>query len=291
MGWTTALTSWWPRAWRRVPAVPDALWRAEFGRLDWLHALPVLAQQRLRALSAHFLAEKEFCGAQGLVVTDAMALSVAIQACAPLVGFRAPQANPLSALSWYDDFVTVVLHPGAAWAERRITDAAGVVHHYREALVGEAMAGGPVMLSWADVDAKDPLQRGHNVVIHEFVHKMDMRHRPLGEEPSGQPALPARFMGLSAGKASAHWQRVMQQAYVDFSEQVSAAERFGEPSPWLDAYAATAPAEFFAVTCEAYFVQRARFDADFPALRRLYDAFFDPHSWLHPTLSGAPAAP
>ena len=160
-----------------------------------------------------------------------------------------------------------------------------------EGPVGEAMAGGPVMLSWADVDARDPLQRGHNVVIHEFVHKMDMRHRPLGEEPSGQPALPARFMGLSAGEASAHWQRVMQQAYADFSEQVSATERFGEPSPWLDAYAATAPAEFFAVTCEAYFVQRARFDVDFPALRRLYDAFFDPHSWLQPTLSGAPAAP
>jgi Mlc titration factor MtfA (ptsG expression regulator) len=271
--------------------VPDALWHTEFSRLTWLHHLPALAQQRLRTLSAHFLAEKEFCGTQGLVVSDAMALSVAMQACLLLLGLQPPQSSPCKALDWYDDFVTVVLHPGAAWAQRRITDAAGVVHQYQEALVGEAMAGGPVMLSWADVDAADTERRAHNVVIHEFVHKMDMRHRPLGEEPSGQPALPARFLGLSASAASAHWQGVMQAAYADFTEQVSAAERFGEPPPWLDTYAATAPAEFFAVTCEAYFVQRARFDADFPALTRLYDGFFDPYGWLHPPLSGAPTRP
>jgi Mlc titration factor MtfA (ptsG expression regulator) len=54
------------------------------------------------------------------------------------------------------------------------------------------------------------------------------------------------------------------------------AERFGAEPPWLDAYAAQDPAEFFAVTCEAYFVNRERFGSEFPALLALYDAFFRP---------------
>ena len=60
------------------------------------------------------------------------------------------------------------------------------------------------------------------------------------------------------------------------------AERFGAPMPWLDAYGATDAAEFFAVGCEAYTVQRARFGAEFPALLPLLDAFF-----RHPAAQGA----
>jgi Mlc titration factor MtfA (ptsG expression regulator) len=68
----------------------------------------------------------------------------------------------------------------------------------------------------------------------------------------------------------------MTQAYDHFRESVSMAERFGAERPWLDDYAATNPAEFFAVTCEAYFVSRLRFGQEFPALLTLYDGFFRP---------------
>ena len=54
------------------------------------------------------------------------------------------------------------------------------------------------------------------------------------------------------------------------------AQRFGAAPPWLDAYGATAPAEFFAVACEAYFVNRAQFAHEFPALMPVLDAFFRP---------------
>ena len=43
-----------------------------------------------------------------------------------------------------------------------------------------------------------------------------------------------------------------------------------------DAYGATAPAEFFAVACEAYFVNRERFALEFPGLVPVLDAFFRP---------------
>jgi Mlc titration factor MtfA (ptsG expression regulator) len=55
---------------------------------------------------------------------------------------------------------------------------------------------------------------------------------------------------------------------------VIVAERFGGAEPWLDAYGATSIDEFFAVACEAYFVNRDRFRAEFPALVPLFDSFF-----------------
>ena len=67
----------------------------------------------------------------------------------------------------------------------------------------------------------------------------------------------------------------MKDAYEGFREAVALAERFGGEPPWLDDYAAKDPAEFFAVTCEAYFVSRERFGREFPALLTLYDGFFN----------------
>jgi hypothetical protein len=42
---------------------------------------------------------------------------------------------PAKALDWYDDFVTIVVHPGEAVARRQMVDEAGVVHEHAQALV------------------------------------------------------------------------------------------------------------------------------------------------------------
>ena len=66
--------------------------------------------------------------------------------------------------------------PTRCVARREIEDEDGVVHAYDEVLAGEAMSGGPVMLSWRDVaDAGESAADGYNVVIHEFAHVIDMR--------------------------------------------------------------------------------------------------------------------
>ena len=277
--------SWWlslQRRWRRPAPVPDALWQATLAAHGFLAALPAPDQARLRELCAHFLAEKEFHGAHGLQVTDAMALAIAAQACRPLLHMHDPAGRRVTRLAdllaWYDDFVGIVVQPGAALAKREVRDHAGVVHHYTEALAGEAMDGGPLMLSWEDVASADArAELGHNVVIHEFVHKMDMRDMALGDHPDGAPPLPPGFMGSrNRVDAAERWRVVMNESYERFREAVALAERFGGEPPWLDAYATTHPAEFFAVTCEAYFVNRARFASEFAELIPLYDGFFHP---------------
>ncbi len=262
-----------PRSLRQPTPVPDALWQSTLAAHPFLSALDSTEQGRLRLLCTHFLTEKEFHGANGLVLTDAMALAIAAQACLPLLHMHGTSGeavrDPLKLLDWYGDFVGIVVQPGAVVARRKTTDGAGVVHHYNEVLAGEAMDRGPLMLSWEEV--------GSNVVIHEFVHKMDMRGISLGEHPDGAPPLPKGFLGTrGASEARQLWRDTMQTAFDAFREAVAMAERFGAERPWLDDYAAKDPAEFFAVTCEAYFVNRERFAQDFPALVALYDGFFRP---------------
>ena len=200
-----------------------------------------------------------------------MAVAVAAQACLPLLHLGPPD-SPEDALQWYDDFVGIVMHPDAAVARRQRTDEAGVMHHYDEVLSGEAMHGGPVMLSWPAVQNAGTDQDAEgSVVIHEFVHKMDMQ----GGSADGAPPLPRGFMGAASSReAAAHWYRTWAPAYERFREQVTLAQRFGAPAPWLDAYGATAPAEFFAVACEAHFVQPERFALEFPELSAALRAFF-----------------
>ncbi len=255
--------------------IPDALWQATLAHYPFLARLPPAEQARLRVLAAHFLAQKQFTGAHGLHVTDAMALAVAAQACLPLLHLGPPGA-PEKALHWYSDFVGIVMHPHDAVARRQAVDAAGVLHHYDEVLSGEAMHGGPVMLSWSAVHNAGRSQAsqdapGYSVVIHEFVHKMDMQ----AGGADGAPPLPRGFMGAgSRREAARHWQRTWAPAYERFREQVILAERFGAPAPWLDPYAASAPAEFFAVACEAHFVQPERFAQAYPDLSAALRAFF-----------------
>jgi Mlc titration factor MtfA (ptsG expression regulator) len=239
------------------PALPDALWEDVLARYPFLALRSPEEKARLRALSARFIADKEFHGAGGLVITDEIALSIAAQAVLPVLHLG---------LSWYDDFVTVVVHPDEVVARRTEVDDDGVVHDWDEVLAGETMEGGPVMVNWRDVaTAGSAAASGFNVVIHEFVHKIDMRDGA----PDGCPPMPSR-------EARARWLAVLQAQYDRFREQVVIAERFGGEPPWLDSYGAEAIDEFFAVACEAYFVNRERFTQEFPELTVLFDGFYQP---------------
>ena len=247
---------WWRRR-RPPPPIPESLWQAVLARYPFLAERPPAQRERLRELAARFLQDKEFHGAQGLVITDELALSIAAQAVLPVLHLG---------LHWYDDFVGIVVHPQEVVARRSQMDEAGVVHDWDEVLAGEAMDRGPVMLSWQDVQAAaEGAASGYNVVIHEFAHKLDLRDG----RADGCPPLPSRA-------AREAWLAVMQAQYQAFREQVIIAERFGGTPPWLDPYGAEAIDEFFAVACEAYFVNRARFTREFPELLAPFDGFFEP---------------
>jgi Mlc titration factor MtfA (ptsG expression regulator) len=232
---------------RRV--IPDADWRRTLKRFPFL-ALPAAQDAaELRRLTSLFLDRKEFSGAAGLVLTDDIAVAIAAQACLPVLRLG---------LAPYAGFIGIVVHPGQVRARREITDEDGIVHDYEETLSGEAMQGGPVMLSWQDVRrAGRSAAQGYNVVIHEFAHVLD-----LGDgEADGVPPLPA--------DQREPWRRVLMHEYDSFCRRVDAGDDTA-----LDPYGAEDPGEFFAVASEAFFVAPAALLAEHPALYRLLAGYY-----------------
>lgn len=253
-------------------AISDALWHSTLAALPFVQALPAADLQRLRQLASLLLDRKEFSGAQGWVVTDAQAVMVAAQACLPLL-YIAPPERPDLALRWYGGFVGIVLHAGEVRARRSQQDEAGVVHNWQEELTGETLQGGPLMLAWSDVAAAGrTAQDSYNVVIHEFIHVMDLQ----GGVADGCPPMPTAARAL--------WLEVLHAEYEAFCEHTELWERFGGmPSqphsaspqpPLLDSYGTTSIDEFFAVAAEAYFVRRANFAQAHPRLCEQFDGFF-----------------
>jgi MtfA peptidase len=276
-----ALQDWWAErqqstADQRIEAalqrrtISDALWQATLAQLPFIASLPATDLARLRVMASLFLDSKEFSGAQGMQVSDEQAVMVACQACLPILHI-APLHRPDLALAWYDSFVGIVMHPAAVRAQREWIDEDGIAHSGTEELTGEILQGGPLMLAWSDVAAaRDTAQEAYNVVIHEFIHVMDVRDGAA----DGCPPMPAAQRKL--------WLAVVQTAYEEFCEASLARERFGSlqaqadpmQDPVLDPYGTSSIDEFFAVAAEAYFVQPERFAARYPALQAQFDAYF-----------------
>jgi Mlc titration factor MtfA (ptsG expression regulator) len=245
----------WLRRWREGRtlerrAIPDALWQFTLARFPFLAYRSAADMARLRDMATLFLAAKEFTGTRGLTVDDEMAVAIAAQACVPVLELG---------LALYDGFVGIVVHADAVIAQREVTDDDGIVHQYDEELTGEAMQGGPVMLSWTDVDeAGESAELAYNVVIHEFAHVLDMRDG----RADGVPPLADRL-------ARDAWVRVLTGEYAAFCDRIDADEE-----TLLDPYAAEAPEEFFAVASEAFFVAPSAFRAEHPRLYELLQDFF-----------------
>jgi len=216
MGW---LTDWRRRRVLGRHRIDAALWQRATRRLEFLPGTP-----RLKELVILFLAEKEFAGAHGIEVSDAMRVSIAAQACLPILELG---------LDWYRGWRGIVVYPGDFRVRRAETDEHGVVHEWDDELAGEAMPGGPVVLSW-DAAAHDPAM---NVVIHEFTHKLDMLNGAADGLPPLHPGMDRRA-----------WAAAFERAYEGFCD---ALERGRDT--WLDPYAAEHPSEFFAVASEAFF--------------------------------------
>ncbi len=247
------------QAWRRrrvlaTQAIPDALWNEAVALLPFLEVYRPDEMAALRDKVVLFLAAKSIVGAHDFEVTPMMRVVIAIQACV-LILYLEPDV--------YDGWENVVVYPDEFRPRIEYEDEAGIVHVRDHEIAGEAWEGGPVLLSWADVElSRDFATAGMNLVIHEFAHKLDMGNGAVDGMPQ-----------LLAPMSAAGWRRVSEAAYIDFVAAVEAWEAAGEPphaAPAIDPYAADAPEEFFAVCSEVFFAA--------PELLR--DAYPDYHAQL-----------
>jgi MtfA peptidase len=232
-------------------AVPDDLWKRTLVRYPFLRRRDDPQAAALRRLTSLFLDRKEFSTVGGLKLTDAIVVAIAAQACLPVLRLG---------LDGYDGFVGIVVTPDELSLPQQMVDDDGVAHEWNEPLHGQAMEGGPMMLSWRHVRGLGVAgeDSAYNVVIHEFAHVLDMGNGAV----DGMPALPPDI-------SAAEWRHTLQAEYAAFSERVLA----GEPTV-IDPYGSEALDEFFGVACEAFFVEPQRTKGEQPALYALLARYF-----------------
>ena len=235
---------------RRPPAPLDPeLWREIRRSTALLRTLDETGDASLQALAALFLQRKTITPVAGLELDPFARMQLAALCCLPLLGFGAEGLRGWSQL---------LVYPEAFRVQRSHVDAAGVLHEYEDELIGESWDSGPLILSWADVqaDLADP-HAGFCVAIHEMAHKLDA----LDGAMDGTPPLPRQWQR--------EWAADFQREYDGFCQQVDA----GRDSA-IDPYAAESPEEFFAVASEYHFsapqVLRAQLPKVAAHLRRFY---------------------
>lgn len=251
------LPPWWRR--RRLARLAmqpfPAAWRRILRRRVPIAArLPADLQWRLKRHIQAFIAEKAFIGCQGQTIDDEVRVTIAAHAGLLLLGS--------DTLGGYPRLRQVLVYPGAFVVDREHPIGDGVVREQRRALAGESWTDGQVLLSWAEVlaGAADPGD-GRNVALHEFAHQIDQdKGRADGRPWRASPA------------ARRRWAAVMDAAFARLQH---------EPSTVIDAYGASSPAEFFAVTTEAFFERPQELAAEVPAVHAEMAKLFgvDPLRW------------
>jgi len=248
--------SWW-RQWRRRSALEknpldNALWDEALDQRPILNRLSADERAVLRNLTTLFLHEKQFECVQGLVLSELQRVSLAVQACLPVLRLG---------LDWYRGWKTLILTPREFHERRRDHDGA-LIHEYDDELSGEVLELGPVILSFRDVQ-ESGWGDGYNVVIHEMAHKLDFRSGSY----DGCPPL-HRDMSYEA------WTRAFTEAYTDLRRKVERMGKRSEKLLLIDPYAAADPAEFFAVCSEEFFERPEVLKRAYPAVYGQLELFY-----------------
>lgn len=256
----------------RPPSFPDDIWDTCTRHLSILQHLTDAERQKLKTVAEQLVSRIPVRGAAGFEPDDVCVMLIAAQAALPVLHLS---------LELYDDISAIVVYPSPFIVENRQIDPTGVTHESHVVLSGQAVnAGGAVLLNWSDIATQIAGNVEHNLVIHEFAHKIDMARG----HANGYP----RFLAdVHKGLNAVDWHRAFSEAFGDFQRQASRAYRWanhalidlnGNPieiaQPPMDRYAAKNPAEFFAVATETFFITPERLYDAYPEVYRLLSKYY-----------------
>ncbi|MFK8029884.1 MAG: zinc-dependent peptidase [Gammaproteobacteria bacterium] len=218
--------------------------------------LPAPLKTKLHGHIHYFLDTKIISGCDGMEVDDVVRLTIAANACI-LILHREDRIFP--------GFETILVYPSTYVAVRHHRHGESVTESHA-AMAGESWHRGPIVLSWSDVKrgSLNPAD-GHNVVMHEFAHKLD-------EETSAVNGMPQ----LRSHEQFKDWVEVLNREYGEFLKRVDS-----NRNSVIDEYGSVSPPEFFAVATESFFEKSTSMRRKLPDLyRQLQDYYqLDPASW------------
>lgn len=218
--------------------------------------LPQNLREELHGRINIFLDEKEFIGCAELQISNEIRVTIAGNACILLLK-RDKRCFPR--------FTTILIYPDT-YVSREVKSDGLIVVHEESVRAGESWYRGPVVLSWADV-MRGSLNNsdGHNVVLHEFAHKLDEENEIMN--------------GLPVLRDSSHYAEWAEVLSKEFDSLLIRVDR-GTNSV-IDAYGAVSPSEFFAVATESFFEKPLLMKNKLPDLYQQFRRFYnlDPAVW------------
>jgi Mlc titration factor MtfA (ptsG expression regulator) len=220
--------------------------------------LPAEHRRALRQCIQIFLAEKEFLGLDGLVITEEIELAIAAPACLLVLG--------IPHLGVYPRLREIIVRQEGFGDDVDAIGPDGTHYLIPQLAAGQAWLRGPVILAWSSVtrSVAQP-DDGYNVVLHEFAHVLDMQDAMAGGTPP-----------LESEAQEAAWTRVFTAEYKALVRAIGR----GQPT-LLHPYAATNAAEFFAVATEHFFEQPRELKRRHAELYAQLSQFYnqDPARW------------
>jgi Mlc titration factor MtfA (ptsG expression regulator) len=213
----------------RRPGLPENGAEVVERHLDVWQLLDDEERRRLLVGTDQLLSRKRWEAAQGFTLNQTARVVIAAQAALLVLNLDPEHYRLVSG---------IVVHPSTLTTTgERPGPVQGTATDDPLSVLGLAQGGrGPVVLAWDQALAGAHRSvRGHNVVLHEFAHKLDM----LDGTVDGTPLLPRDVRD--------DWVRICTEVYNDLVA--------GRPRPPMRWYGATNPGEFFAVATEVFFEQ------------------------------------
>jgi Mlc titration factor MtfA (ptsG expression regulator) len=195
-----------------------------------------------------FLKEKKFIGIN-INLTDEIKTLIAFYACLPTVAYEN---------FCYPDLKYIYVYPYPVILKGKQN---GYVISNEEFLISGEAVGESAVIVWNEAKKEIYRHLGRNVIIHEFAHELDFEEGTINGIP---PLQKSKY---------AQWTKIMFSEYEKFKKNLLKNRFLGKYS-LIDKYAATNPAEFFAVMSEYYFENPQKLKKHFPDIYKELKEFY-----------------
>jgi Mlc titration factor MtfA (ptsG expression regulator) len=237
--------------------IPLKIWHQITAKMPLMQRYTSSERMRIRLLAGEILRVKTIVPAKGMILTDEIRITIATQAAILVFGFESVE-NDLS-LDWLRNWNQIIVYPAPFHNGREnLLSTDGFLVSWAGVESGETQYQGGIIVDWQD-DQPHPLRvHANQVLLHEMAHKLDM----LDGYTNGHPPL-HKNMNEQA------WFNAFEEAFKHLNKQIDKGR-----VTLINSYAATNPAEFFAVSTEYFFETPQRLNRVYPKVYQQLALFY-----------------
>ncbi len=257
MGFFTRINRFLLQTSLRKCKIPLKLWHQTIRQMPLMQRYNSREKMQLRLLASQILNQKHIIPVKGFLLSEQALVTIATQAAILTFQLEHPEQN--KSLTWLRNWNQILVYPTAFYTGRTTTfNTQGQLSSLGGMASGETQYQSGIIINWQD-DQPHPLRAHANqVLLHEMAHKLDM----LDGDTNGHPP-------LHSNMSQQIWFDVFSEAFTHLNAQLNRGLK-----THINPYAATNPAEFFAVTTEYFFEAPLLLQRTFPDVYQQLSLFY-----------------